>query len=105
MTNSNIETSLQQKLNPRRFTEMSGKMAAIVGFLVGEDFTDPAIREICKTSDGFILARHEGDIGCNDFIGSFRELSDNWNRLIQAVEDELTEAEIRYAKNLLTIRI
>jgi hypothetical protein len=34
------------------------------------------------TSDGCVLARHDGDIGYNDFIGARSDLERNWNRLL-----------------------
>lgn len=36
---------------------MSGKMAAIVGWLLDERFTDPTMSELVVTSDGFVLAQ------------------------------------------------
>ena len=47
-----MTTPLAAKLRPDRFTAMSGKMAAIVGYIVGERFSDPAISELVVTSDG-----------------------------------------------------
>lgn len=45
--------TLADKLHPDRFTEMSGKMAAIIAFVLGEDWTDPAIRWMSVSSDGY----------------------------------------------------
>jgi hypothetical protein len=33
--------TLAAKLHPDRFSAMSGKMAAIVGYILGESWTDP----------------------------------------------------------------
>lgn len=38
--------SLASKLHPSRFPGMSPMMAAVVGFVLGESFTDPAIAEV-----------------------------------------------------------
>jgi hypothetical protein len=43
---------LAKKLHPSCFTAMSGKMAAIVAYIVGEHWTSPAIVELVATSDG-----------------------------------------------------
>jgi hypothetical protein len=76
--------TLAHYLNPARFSNMSGKMAAIVGCIVGEKFTNPAIRKLYRTSDGFILAEHEGDVGANHFIGTMSDLERNWVTLLNA---------------------
>jgi hypothetical protein len=52
---------LVAKLRPDRFTGMSPRMAAVVGHVLGERFTEPAIAEMVVTSDGIVLARAEGD--------------------------------------------
>lgn len=35
-------------------------MAAIVGYILDERFSDPAITELVVTTDGFVLAQTEG---------------------------------------------
>lgn len=47
--------SLKQKLDPRRYPDMSGRMAAILGYLLEEDWAKPAIQELSITSDGYII--------------------------------------------------
>jgi hypothetical protein len=42
---------------------MSGRMAAIVAFLIDAQVTRPTIAEIVVTSDGFVLAGVEDDVG------------------------------------------
>lgn len=51
-----MRNQLVAKLRPDRFTARSGKMAAIVGYILDERFSDPAISELVVTSDGFGLA-------------------------------------------------
>jgi len=58
-----VREILIDKLRPDRFTAMSGRMAAIVGYILGERFADPAISELVVTSDGFVLAQAEGEVG------------------------------------------
>lgn len=79
--------TIGQKLDPRRFTAMSGKMTAIVAFLLGKDavaITEPAITEIAVTSDGLVLAGNTDDPFMNDMIGSVDDLVSNLERLAQA---------------------
>jgi hypothetical protein len=77
---------------------LSGKMAALVGCIVGEQFTQPYIAQLLVTSDGFLMAMVEGHCGFNDFIGPFSCLKDNWDRLM--VMCELTAAEKIAAKQM-----
>jgi len=74
--------SLANKLHPKRFPGMSPKMAAIVAHILGEDWTEPGIAELVITSDGLVLARDDGDVGCNTVIGSAGDLDSNVRLLI-----------------------
>jgi len=76
--------SLKEKLHPKQFSAMSGKMAAIVGYVVGEQFTDPELAEIAITSDGFVLGRRSDDCGLNEWIGSVSDLECNIASLLEA---------------------
>ena len=87
--------TLQQKLHPARFSDMSPQMAAIVGCIIGIPCIDPSLTSMHITSDGFVLATAEGDIGANDFIGSADDLDRNWENLLVAAglsEDEVVAA-------------
>lgn len=98
-------TGLEQKLDPRRFSAMSGKMAGILACILRTDRweTRPAIAELIVTSDGGLLARHAGDIGANDFIGSVEDLDSNLRRLVRVAG--LTQAEQRLFRRLRTQNI
>ena len=74
---------MNDKLNPHRFPHMSGKMAAIVGHVLGEDWTEPTIAELVITSDGYVLARNFGHIGFDAFIGLATDLQRNWDNLLR----------------------
>ncbi len=78
--------SLSEKLHPSRFTAMSGKMSAILGYVLGQSWTKPEIRELHVTCDGGLLARIDGDIGCNDFIGSLSDWEANLRRLFKVAD-------------------
>jgi hypothetical protein len=88
--------TLAEKLHPARFTSMSGKMAAIVAYVMGCQWTAPAIAELVVTSDGHVLARHEGDCGHNDYLGTAADLKANWRRLLDAAG--LTPVECQQAE-------
>lgn len=97
--------TLAQKLDPSRFPNMSSKMAAIVGFFMGKEYTTPAIEALCVTSDGYCLAQQAGDIGFNSFLGEFSEVERNWRKLVTITEVGLTEQEEQYCLKLLQMRV
>ncbi len=105
MTTAETLDGLEQKLDPRRFTAMSGKMAAILACILRTDRwqTEPAIAELIVTSDGGLLARHEGDIGANDFMGRVEDLESNLRRLVRVAG--LTQAEQRAFRKMRAQRI
>jgi hypothetical protein len=96
-----IHSNTVKKLNPGRFPGMSGKMAAILGAIFGEEFTNPRMASVTVTSDGFLLGMNEGDIGYNEFLGSFSDLERNYMNLIDIPEVGLTPVEYDYAKGKL----
>jgi hypothetical protein len=98
----------KEKLHPGRFVGMSGKMAAIVGYISDEMYTNPAINELVVTSDGFVLAEHVGEVGANDMIGGESDLVRNWNKLLDIAgltSEERTEAEAAYQEHVRSFRI
>jgi len=70
--------TLAAKLHPDRFSAMSGKMAAIVGYIVGESWTEPEIAALSVTSDGFVLTDAE-------FFGEAADLDRNLLNLLVAL--------------------
>ena len=69
-------------------------MAAIVGYILDERFSDPSISEVVVTSDGFVLAQTEGEVGANEMIGTEADLNRNLLDLVEAAglsEDEMRE--------------
>jgi hypothetical protein len=78
---------------------MSGRMAAMVGYLLGKKWTEPSIAELVVTSDGHVLARHEGECGCDHYVGRAADLERNWLALLDAAglaDDERAEAARLY---------
>ncbi len=92
MTTTTADT-LAEKLDPRRFTAMSPKLAALLAYIIGTDrwTTEPRIVEACYDSGGIIMVRHEGSVGMEWFGGSADELHSNLTRLFRVAE--LTRAE------------
>ena len=73
---------------------MSPFMAAIVGYVLGESFTTPAIEELAVSeTEGLVYIRQAGAAGF-DGMQSL-DLRENWNRLLDAAgltPEERTEA-------------
>jgi hypothetical protein len=88
--------TLTEKLHPDRFTAMSGKMAAIVGYILGESWTEPEITALSVTSDGFVTTDSE-------FFGEAADLDRNILNLLVAAElsaEERTEFERLYRERV-----
>lgn len=79
-------TTLKDKLHPDRFSEMSGKMAAIIAFVLAEDWTDPAIRWMSVSSDGYVTTD-------SDFLGDAADLDRNIRKLLIAAQLSPAERE------------
>jgi len=88
------DMNLTDKLNPNRFTAMSGKTAAILGYVLGESWSEPEIRALHVTIDGFLLVQRNGDVGCNDFIGTMSDFCQNAFRLFEVAEITPSEAKL-----------
>jgi hypothetical protein len=100
---ADVQEPLVRKLNPRRFPNMSARMAAILGYILGSTFTEPALAEVVVTSDGFVLAQSEGEVGANRFIGKYVDVFRNWCDLMAVAGltvAERIEAEARYAAKI-----
>jgi hypothetical protein len=99
--------TLVDRLHPRRFPGMSGRMAAIVGYILGRRWTRPCIVELVITSDGWVLARNDGRIGFDTIVGTAADLERNWNNLLRAAgltSEEQQEAGKRYRQAVKSCR-
>lgn len=93
--------NVKKKLNPERFPGMSPKMVAIVTYVLGmKHLTLPHIVELTVTSDGFLLARNDGEIGFDNFLGTAEDYKANWEKLITIPEMGLTPEEIAYVREM-----
>ena len=90
--------SLQVKLDPRRFPNMSPEFAAAVGCLLQIHVTEPRLVAITATSDGWLLGRNEDDMGFNESLGTRAWLLENWEKLISVPEVGLTDDEYQAAR-------
>ena len=71
-------TDLKTKLNPRRFAGMSPFMAAIIGYVLGESFTNPDIAEIMVSeAENLVYIRKSGAAGSEgiESLTDLRELT------------------------------
>jgi len=82
---------------------MTPIMGAIVAYLLEIPHSQPAIAEIVVTSDGFVLARAEGEAGANHFIGSYVDLIRNFYGLLAVAG--LTPVERGEAECLFAAKI
>ena len=80
-----IRAVIISKLHPDRM-KVSPRFTAVLSCMLDEDWTDPKIVELCITSDGGLLARHDGDIGFNDFIGAESDLIRNLEGVAKAAD-------------------
>lgn len=95
--------ALKNKLRPSRFPGMSPFMAAIVGYVFGESFTDPEIAELkVSESENLVYIRKAGAVGF-DGIESLDDLRENWNRLLDAAG--LTADERKEAVRLFVAKV
>lgn len=88
--------ALAEKLHPDRFTDMSGKMTAIVAYVLGESWTEPEITALSVTSDGFVTTDAE-------FMGEAADLDRNLLNLLVAAglsDDERSKFERLYRERV-----
>lgn len=97
------KVSLQQKLNPQRFTQMSSVMAAIVAYLLDVQFVQPPISEVTIASNGAVLARVNHEPSFGSYLGHYDDLIRNWVALLQAAG--LTSEERMYAEAIFAERV
>jgi len=77
-----------------RSVEISGKFSAILGSLLGEDWSTPRIEELRITPDRCLLARVEGEASFKAFLGAEADLIRNIHGV--AAVAELDGDEVGY---------
>lgn len=83
--------SLIEKLHFSHYSNMSSKMAAIIGYILDHQYTEIQIISLCVTSDGIVMAGTSEDVLFNQIIGSIEDFEMNIETLIEAAN--LTAAE------------
>lgn len=81
---------LAEVLKPDRSPNMSPKMIALLGYLLGQEWTNPQIEDV-TVSSGVVLCRHEGEIGMNRTIGAREDVARNlreWFALHDMTDDQ-----------------
>lgn len=85
---SAVEPELDEltgKFCPERLN-VSGMFTALLARMLGGfRWTNPSIAEIILTADNCVMARREGDIGANEFIGSLDDLKRNLRGVVDVV--------------------
>lgn len=76
-----LKTRLCDKLNPDNFPKMTGKMAAVLGYLLDVPFVQPRITAI-TVADNCLLDTDEPRFG--RVLGHYRDLVRNWHSLLWA---------------------
>jgi len=100
---------LVEKLHYSRFSDMSSKMAALVAFVLGQDWVRTRngglIHSVSTTSDGFLIARvvdDDGNYGHDMMLGDVEDLWRNFAGLINAAG--LTQAERQEFQRLFMLK-
>ena len=100
-----MEKTIAEKLHPNRFPNMSGKMAGLIGFIIGETWIEEPITSMIVTSDGYLLVSRSGEIGANNFIGAYGDFIDNLKRLMEIPEVGLTDDEKKSLVSLVREKV
>lgn len=90
------------KLHPEKFSSMSPKMAAFVGHITDQRYTNPHIAELETTSDGMVLARPHNGAG-HEMFGHISDVHQNWGALLDAADlspQERARANSAFARKL-----
>jgi hypothetical protein len=96
----------KDKVNPinthghKRAKDMSDQLTSILLCLVPQQGSTSNIAELAKTSDNYLVARMQGDISFNAFVGSFEETKEHLVAWFTAVQ--LTQHETRSAWQAIT---
>ena len=80
MTNQPIREPIQIRkdcVRKIRVVQVSDQFQAILGCLLGEDWTTPRLVEMDVTSDGHLLGRCDGEIEFKVFLGQVDDLIRN----------------------------
>jgi hypothetical protein len=101
MTNSPIrepDQIRQDAARKLRSVEVSDQFQAILGCLLGEDWTTPRLIEMVITADGHMLGRCEGEATFKAFLGASEDLIKNIHGVAQVAKLDGDEVGYLVAK-------
>jgi hypothetical protein len=81
-----------------RIVQVSDRFQAILGCLLGEDWTSPRLVEIVVTSDGHMLGRCDGEAEFKAFLGEADDLIRNIHGVASVAELDGDEVGFLVAK-------
>jgi hypothetical protein len=81
-----------------RVVQISDRFQAILGCLLGKDWTSPRVVEMVVTSDGHILGRCDGEAECKVFLGEVDDLIRNIHGVAPVAELDGDEVGYLVAK-------
>ena len=90
MTKQEIKETIIDKMSR---LNTSGKMTAIIGCLLGQEWTEPVLDEIIVNKTE-VLGHLKGDCGYNDFIGATEDFLVNVRGCVDAVKLTKEQREV-----------
>jgi hypothetical protein len=81
-----------------RAVKVSDHFQAIIGCLLGEDWTSPRLVEMVATSDGHLLGRCDGEVEFKAFLGEVDDLIRNIRGVASVAELDGDEVGFLVAK-------
>lgn len=81
-----------------RAVQVSDHFQAILGCLLGEDWTTPRLAEMVITPDGHLLGRCDGEAGLKAFLGASADLLKNVHGVAEIAELDGDEIGFLVAK-------
>lgn len=88
----------QDCANKIHTVQVSDHFQAILGCLLGEDWTTPKLIEMVITQDGHLLGRCDGEIEFKAFLGSLKDLLRNIHGVAPVAELDGDEVGYLVAK-------
>jgi len=95
-TNDAALRGIKAKLAPSRWPNVSGRLFAIVGFVLDEPLTEPHLYDMSITSDGYVIGKDESmrDV----WLATAAEIERN-------IDDMLADADLTYEELALWRRL
>lgn len=84
---------LAESLHPKRFTDMSPKMAAILGYILDKDWASPKVTSAVVTSDGYVMIWTKDRPHKEGLFSTLSDLRRNLSNLASAAELSAAERQ------------